>query len=146
MIYCYRDTYFNDVALLGPVVIKTKESSLAWFQRVPQRGFAQSASYQRRKIAGCACAEIPRFPPLPRVSNPNMHHDTYVTHVPWCMSGSLTIGFLWSRGIRFRHSRCMRNPQFYVSGKRPLGGDVRERIFHWMRPCSKRQKWVIMKP
>ena len=38
------------------------------------------------------------------------------------MSGSLTIGFLWSwrRGKRSRHSRRMRNPQFYVSGKKPI--------------------------
>ena len=26
------------------------------------------------------------------VSDPGMHHDTCVTHVPWCMSGSLTRG------------------------------------------------------
>ena len=26
------------------------------------------------------------------VSNPGMHHGTCVTHVPWCMSGSLTRG------------------------------------------------------
>ena len=39
----------------------------------------------------------------------NMHHDTYVTHVPWCMPGSLNSGFLWSqwRGKRSRHSRCI---------------------------------------
>ena len=38
------------------------------------------------------------------------------------MLGSLTSGFLWSRwrGKRSRHSRRMRNPQFYVSGKRPM--------------------------
>ena len=32
----------------------------------------------------------------------------------WCMSGSLTSGFLWSRwrGKRSRHPRRMRNPQF----------------------------------
>ena len=37
--------------------------------------------------------------------------------------GSLTSGFLWSgwRGICSRHSRRMRIPQFYVSGKRPMG-------------------------
>ena len=60
--------------------------------------------------------------PTPRVSNPDMHHGTCVTHVPWCMPGSLTCGFLWSRlrGKRSRHSRRMRNPQFYVSGKRPI--------------------------
>ena len=33
------------------------------------------------------------FSPPPRVSDPDMHHDT----VLWCMSGSLTNGFLWSR-------------------------------------------------
>ena len=29
----------------------------------------------------------------PRVSDPDMHHGTCFTHVPWCMSGSLTSGF-----------------------------------------------------
>ena len=63
------------------------------------------------------------FSPAPRVSGPDMHHGTCVTHVPWCMSGSLTSGFLWSRwrGKRSGHSRRMRNLQFYVSGKRPMG-------------------------
>ena len=28
----------------------------------------------------------------PLVCNPGMHHGTCVTHVPWCMSGSLTSG------------------------------------------------------
>ena len=60
--------------------------------------------------------------PSPRASDPDMHHGTCVTHVPWCMPGSLTSGFLWSRlrGKRSRHSRRMRNPQYYVSGKRPI--------------------------
>ena len=55
------------------------------------------ASYQIRKIAGCACAGnagnvFPRrrFQRKPIVSDPGMHHGTCVTHVPWCMSGSLT--------------------------------------------------------
>ena len=57
------------------------------------------ASYQIRKIAGCACAGnawnvFPRrrFQREPLVSDPGMHHGTCVTHVPWCMSGSLTCG------------------------------------------------------
>ena len=60
------------------------------------------------------------FSPPPRDNDPDMHHGTCVAHVPWCISGSLT-GFLWSRwrGKRSRHYRCMRNPQFYVPGKRP---------------------------
>ena len=57
------------------------------------------ASYQIRKIASCACAGnagnvFPRrrFQRKPLVSDPGMHHGTCVTHVPWCMSGSLTCG------------------------------------------------------
>ena len=62
------------------------------------------------------------FSPPPRISDPDMHHGTCVTHVPWCMPGSLTSSFIWSRwrGNRSRHSQRMRNPQFYVSGKRPI--------------------------
>ena len=62
------------------------------------------------------------FSPPPRVNDPNMHHGMYVTHVPWCLSGSLISGFLRSRwqGKRSRHSQHMRNPKFYVSGKRPI--------------------------
>ena len=57
------------------------------------------ASYQIHKIAGCACAGnagnvFPRrrFKRKALVSDPGMHHGTCVTHVPWCMSGSLTCG------------------------------------------------------
>ena len=62
------------------------------------------------------------FSPPSRVSDPNMHHGTCVTHVPWCMPGSLSSGFIWSRwrGKRSQHSRCIRTPQFYASGKRPM--------------------------
>ena len=59
------------------------------------------------------------FSPPPRVSDPDVHHGTCVTHVPWCMPGSQTHGFLLIRW-RGKHSRRMRNPQFYVSGKRPM--------------------------
>ena len=50
--------------------------------------------------------------PPPRLSDPDMHHGTCVTHVPWCMPRSLTSCFLlirW-RGKRSRHSRRIRNP------------------------------------
>ena len=33
-----------------------------------------------------------RLPRKPLVSDPGMHHGTCATHVPWCMSGSLTRG------------------------------------------------------
>ena len=66
------------------------------------------------------------FPPPSRVSDPDMHHGTCVTHVPWSMPGSLISGFLWNRwrGKRSRHSRRMRNTHFYVSGKRPMRGKL----------------------
>ena len=62
------------------------------------------------------------FSPPTRVSGPDMHHGTCVTHVPWCIPGLLTSGFLWSRwrGKHSRHSRHIHNPRFYVSGKRPI--------------------------
>ena len=57
------------------------------------------ASYQIRKIAGCVCAGnagnlFPRhwLQKKALVSDPGMHNGTCVTHVPWCMSGSLTRG------------------------------------------------------
>ena len=63
------------------------------------KGPGSWVSYQIRKIAGCACAGnagnvFPRhrFQRKPLVSDPGMHHGTCVTHVPWCMSGSLTCG------------------------------------------------------
>ena len=50
--------------------------------------------------------------------------------IPPCITArASTSGFLWNRwggggggggGERSRHSWCMRNPQFYVSGKRPM--------------------------
>ena len=77
------------------------------------------------------------FSPTPRVSDPDMHHGTCVTHVPWCMSGSLNGGFLWSRwrGKCSRYSRRMRNLQFYVSGKRLMELIV-VRICGWVREYS----------
>ena len=107
------------------------------------------ASCQIRKIAGCACAGntesvfsatlilVPwphfvrptceaaiagkQYMP-PQVSDPDMHRGTCLAHVPWCMPGSLTSGFLWSLGWvkRSRPPQRMRNPPFCVSGKRPV--------------------------
>ena len=50
------------------------------------------------KIAAAHAPGMPgTFSPPPRESDPDMHHGTCVTHVPWCMPGSLTSGFLWNR-------------------------------------------------
>ena len=79
------------------------------------------------------------FTPPPRVSDPDMHHGTCVTHVPWYMPGSLTSGFLWSRwrGKRSRHYRRMPNPQFYVSGKRPIRSILSVSCYHgYVENCT----------
>ena len=73
------------------------------------------------------------FSPPPRTSDPDMHQGTCVTHVPWCMPGSLIIDFLWSRwrGKHSQRSRHMRNPQFYVSGKRPIVWSKWVQVWLW---------------
>ena len=85
---------------------------------LPDGTLARFKNYMLRMRRECR----ERFPRHRRVTDPDMHHGTCVTHVPWCMPGSLTSGFLWSwwRGKGSRHSRRMRNPQFCVSGKRPM--------------------------
>ena len=72
------------------------------------------------------------FFPSTRVSDPDVHHGTCVTHVPWCMPGSRTSEFLWSRwrGKRSRHSRRMRNTHVYVSGNRPIEILLQPSIYH----------------
>ena len=79
-------------------------------------------------LARCAKLRVAHAPGMPGtflrhrgLADPDMRHGTCVTHVPWCMPGSLTSGFLWSwwRAKRSRHSLRMRNLQFYVSAKRP---------------------------
>ena len=81
------------------------------------------ASCQIRKWGVVHAPGMPgTFSSPPRVSYPDIHHGTCVRHVPWCMPGSLNSGFLWRRWREkcSRHSRHMRNTQFYVSSKRPL--------------------------
>ena len=55
--------------------------------------FSPWASCQIRKIAGAHAPGMPgTFSPSPQVSDPDMYHATCVTHVPWCLPGSLTSG------------------------------------------------------
>ena len=53
-------------------------------------GHGPLARYEKLRVAN-----VPGMPgslsPPPRVSHPGMHYGTCVTHVPWCMPGSLTI-------------------------------------------------------
>ena len=92
------------------------------------------------------------FSPPPLFSKPDMHHGTCVTHVPWCMPGSLTNGFLWNRWRekRSRHPWRIRNPRFCVSSKRPI-----QRKKHKEAPkvslggcenCAESMRWWITLP
>ena len=67
-------------------------------------------SCQIRKIADAHAPTMSgTFSLAPRVSDPDMHHDTCVMRE-------------FGRGEKHsRHSRRMRNSQFYVSGKRLIG-------------------------
>ena len=90
---------------------------------VLRRIMGNIGSWTSHQIQKLRVAHAPRtVSPPPRVCDHNIHHGARVMHVPWCMPGSLTSGFLWCRwqGKRSRHSRRMHNPQFYVSGKRPM--------------------------
>ena len=93
------------------------------------KGNGPRARYVKLRVAR-ALGMPGTFSPPPWVIDPYMYHGTCVTHVPWCMPGSLTNSFLWSRwrGKRSRHSRRMRNPQFYVSGKRPMASNMESEI------------------
>ena len=91
------------------------------------------ASCQVRKIAGAHAPKMSgAFSPPSRISDPDMHHGTCVMHVPWWMPKSLTSGFLWNRQRRetFRHSQRMHNPEFFVSGKRPMDTDNWKLLSH----------------
>ena len=68
---------------------------------IPQNSWYSGswASYQIRKIVGCAwpgnagkCFPRHRLQRKRLISDPGVHHCTCVTHVPWCMSGSLARG------------------------------------------------------
>ena len=73
----------------------------SWHDVIMELGVCVSitwASCQIRKIAGAHAPGMPgTFSPSLQASDPDMHHGTCVTHVPWCMLGSLTSGFLWNR-------------------------------------------------
>ena len=63
------------------------------------------------------------FPPL-RVSDPDVHHGTCVTHVPWCMPEIANQGFYFKIGggenVPGIPGTTLRNLQCWVSGKRPM--------------------------
>ena len=65
--------------------------TFSWYEVI----FWYCKMVQGQHLNKCLAAiMLKRFPPpsTSLVSDPDMHHDTCVTHVPWCMSGSLTRG------------------------------------------------------
>ena len=55
------------------------------------------ARYVDLRVVAHAPGKPGTFSSPPRVRNPDMHPGTCVTHVSWCMAGSLTSDLLWSR-------------------------------------------------
>ena len=127
----HAQSWIKYVLTLTKKILETRSLWLTWqfgksrFKRRLDTGQATSywplARYVKLRVVH-ALEKPGMFSSPPQISDPDMHHGTCVRHVPWCMPGSLTIGFRWSRrrGKRSRHSRRMRKPQFCVSGKRPI--------------------------
>ena len=115
--YC-RETIFRGVKfVLNPAV----RHLTAYWQEAQILCYGHLTTYAKLRVAH-APGMPGTFLPATTGYDPDIHHGTCVTYVPWWMTGSLTSGFLWSwwRGTRSRHSRRMRNPQFCLSGKRPI--------------------------
>ena len=98
----------------------------AWAQITTRRKVPKHlkpwASYQIRKIA---CAHAPgMLSQPPQVSDPDMHHGTCVTHMPWCMPGISS--FFWSqwRGKTFPAFPAHAQPAIYISGKRHMASTL----------------------
>ena len=78
------------------------------------------ASYQICKIVGCACAGNTGnvFPAT--AGSRSRHASRHMRDARAMMHAWIANKRLQGRGKRYRHSRRMRNPQFCVSGKRPI--------------------------
>ena len=100
--------WLGDISILNHLWMETKNSHPGFHNQELSNmhafnifvwGRVTWASCQIRKIAGCACAgNAGNVFPRQRlqwktlVSDSGMHHCTCVTHVPWCISGSLVPG------------------------------------------------------
>ena len=123
------------------LIISRVTFSFKWeFLSMIQYGPAITRSNSHRPLARYVILRFAHVPGMPvtfslplRFSDPDTHHGTCVTHVTWCMSGSLTRCFLWSRwrGKRSRHTQRMRNPQLYISLQA-----------HDISFCNQLRKWI----
>ena len=97
--------------------------------------------YQTCKIAGCAGNagngfRTTDFKGKPLVGGPGMQHRTCVTHVSWCMSGSLTCG--GGENVPSIPGACVtRNFAYLVRGPWTKGREmhicVSKQSHHWFR-------------
>ena len=118
-IYMLTKHYNNDEYNVNPHKLDVHPILRAvWVPITPQKHVCTWASCQIRKIAGCACAGNAWnvFPATNfkgnRHASRHVHHARAVIHIG--------IANPRGRGKRSRHSRRKRNPQFLVSGKRPI--------------------------
>ena len=80
------------------VCTNTCSNSMFVYQTLNWIQSANGPLARYEKIAGVHAPGMPgTFSPPSGTSDPDMHHGTCVTHVPWCMPGSLTSVFLWSQ-------------------------------------------------
>ena len=106
----WRQLYLSHV--IGPIQQRDSNAIEAWMVRLPVAPCLPKTGAHinrhtvvymgllpdRRNWGLRICQECRElFPSHPRqrkplVNDPGMHHGTCVTHVPWCMSGSLTCG------------------------------------------------------
>ena len=116
--YCFIRSKFMETVVC--VNIHNCKSSNLWSVDSPSN-HGPLTRYKKLRVAHASGMPGTFSPPM-RLSDPNMHPSTCVTHVPGCMLGSLASGFIWSRwrGKHSQRSWRMRNPQFCVSGKRPM--------------------------
>ena len=127
-----RSPYFAFVSCECYYTIKTEKdvfsilysTSCVYIFSIPY-----SSSQTHGPLTRCAKLRVVHAPGMPgtfslppRISDPDMHHGTCVTHVPWFMPESLTSGFFWSRwrGKTFQAFPMHAQPAIYVSGKRSM--------------------------
>ena len=120
-----RNTYFHLISFPNTEMVQIEWMFSCGRQGstctvINKRSHGPLARYVKLRVAH-APGMPGTFSPPPWINDPGMHHGTCVTHVPWCMPGSLVSGFLWSRlrGKRSRHSRRMRNPHFTYLARGP---------------------------
>ena len=96
-IYCWLPQDFNfSIRSDRLITIKIGRSCLCHFFFSTNTIIAHEKHHLRMRVAHAPGMPGTFFPPPnwmePFVSDHGMHHGTCVTHVPWCMSGSLTHG------------------------------------------------------